>query len=109
MKKKILLDHCLDWRLERYLPGHKVVTALDMGWDKVKNGALLSLAEGESFEVFITADQNLQYQQNLSGRTISIIVLVTQRNVLASLIPLAPKVLLTLETIQPGELVEVSA
>lgn len=108
MSKKILLDHCLDWRLERYLPGHEITTALDKGWDSVKNGALLSLAEGEAFEVFITADQNLRYQQNLSGRTISIIVLVVQRNVLASLIPLAPKVLETLTTIQPGELIEVS-
>ena len=106
--KKILLDHCLDWRLERYLPGHEVVTAHDKGWDRVKNGALLSLAEGKSFEVFITADQNLRYQQNLSGRSISIIVLVTQRNVLASLIPLAPKILRTLETIQPGTLIEIS-
>jgi hypothetical protein len=108
LKRKILLDHCLDWRLERYLPGHDVVTALDKGWDRVKNGALLSLAEGDSFEVFITADQNLQYQQNLSGQSISIIVLVTQRNVLASLVPLAPKVLETLETIKPGALIEIS-
>ena len=108
MKRKILLDHCLDWRLERYLPGHDLVTAFDKGWDRVKNGALLSLAEGESFEVFITADQNLRYQQNLSGRSICIIVLVTQRNVLASLIPLAPKVLRAIETIQPGTLIEIS-
>ncbi len=84
------------------------MTALDKGWDRVKNGALLSLAEGDSFEVFITADQNLQYQQNLSGQSISIIVLVTQRNVLASLVPLAPKVLETLETIKPGALIEIS-
>jgi len=108
LKRKILLDHCLDWRLERYLPGHDLVTAFDKGWDRVKNGALLSLAEGESFEVFITADQNLRYQQNLSGRSICIIVLVTQRNVLASLIPIAPKVLTALETIQPGTLIEIS-
>lgn len=108
MKKKILLDHCLDWRLERFLPGHEVVTALDKGWDKAKNGALLSLAEGEAFEVLITADQNLQCQQNLSRRTISITVLVTRRNVLALLIPLVPQVLNSLETIAPGELVEIS-
>ncbi len=84
------------------------MTALNKGWDTVKNGTLLSLAAGESFEVFITADQNLRYQQNLSKRSISIIVLMTQRNVLASLIPLAPKVLRTVETIQPGTLIEIS-
>jgi len=60
----LLLDECLPRKLKDDLPGHAVSTVLEMGWAGTKNGTLLRLAE-TAFEVFITADRNVEYQQNL--------------------------------------------
>jgi predicted nuclease of predicted toxin-antitoxin system len=57
----LLLDECLDWRLRHDLPGHEVKTVQEMGWDGIKNGRLLALAERD-FQVFITGDRNLSFQ-----------------------------------------------
>lgn len=73
---KVLLDACVPRPLRKYLPGHSVHTAQEMGWAQLKNGALLREAESR-FEAFITTDQNLRYQQNLVGRKIAILVLPT--------------------------------
>jgi hypothetical protein len=73
-----------------------------MGWSSTKNGALLNLAEGE-FDVFLTADQNLPYQQNLHKRMIAVIVLAALDNRLETLQSLAPDVLRVLESIEPGQ------
>jgi predicted nuclease of predicted toxin-antitoxin system len=70
---RILIDECLDWRLCRYLPDHACSTVQQMGWSGESNGTLLSLAEAY-FEVFVTGDRNLSFQQNLSGRKIAVIV-----------------------------------
>jgi len=64
---KVLLDECVPWPIHRLLVGHECRTAQQKGWGGIKNGQLLQLAEAE-FELFITADQNLRYQQNLAGR-----------------------------------------
>lgn len=61
------------------LPGHYIQAADERGWDRLGNGKLLSAAEAAGFEVMITADQNLTYQQNLTGRKLSLIVLSTNR------------------------------
>ena len=61
---RILLDECIDRHLARSLTGHEVKTVPQMGWAAVKNGALLGLAEGQ-FDVFLTVDRNLSFQQNL--------------------------------------------
>ncbi len=79
-----------------------------MGWQGTKNGELLRLAAAE-FDVFVTADQNLQYQQNLTGVDIGIVVLAAVTTRLADLLPIVPQVLQTLETIQPGDVVRVAA
>ena len=63
---KILPDECVPSRLGRDLIGHDVITVPSMGWAGIKNGALLRLADG-AFDVFITVDWNLQYQQSLRG------------------------------------------
>ena len=73
---RILLDECVPWPLHRLLSGHECTTAQRRGWGGFKNGALISLAEGE-FDLFITADQNLRYQQNLAGRRLPILQLST--------------------------------
>jgi predicted nuclease of predicted toxin-antitoxin system len=102
----ILLDECLDWRLARDLPGHNVKTAQDMGWSGVKNGKLLTLAQ-EHFEVFITGDRNLSYQQNLSKYSIAVVVLHAESTRLVHLRPLMPKVCAILPALQAGQIVSI--
>ena len=73
----ILLDQNLAEDLRDLLPGHDVRHAIEMGWDRLENGALLTAAEAAGFEVMMTADKRIRYQQNLVGRRISLIVLST--------------------------------
>jgi hypothetical protein len=73
----VLFDHVTPRGIARFLVGHTVTTAKERGWDTMSNGELLKAAEKAQFEVFITADKNIQYQQNLAGRKIAIIVLST--------------------------------
>jgi hypothetical protein len=70
---KILIDESLPRYLRRVLAGHEVQTVQEMGWGGVKNGPLLALAES-AFDIFLTADKNLRYQQNLAGRRLVVIV-----------------------------------
>ena len=72
---RILFDHGTPSGIAKALAGHEVTEAMDRGWDRISNGELLKLAEEAGFELLVTTDKNLLYQQNLSGRTIAIIVL----------------------------------
>jgi len=74
---KILFDQGTPAPLRSALPSHDVKTAFECGWNALENGALLAAAESSGFEVFVTTDQNLRYQQNLSQRRIAVIVLST--------------------------------
>lgn len=76
---RVLFDHSTPAPLSRYLKGHLVTEAIERGWDELENGALLTEAEAAGFEVFVTADKNIRYQQNLTGRTIAIVELSTPR------------------------------
>ena len=71
----ILFDHSTPAPLRYALKGHAVVEAIERGWDRLANGALLDAAEAAGFELMVTADKNMHYQQNLTGRKISIVVL----------------------------------
>jgi predicted nuclease of predicted toxin-antitoxin system len=73
---RILLDECAPWPMHRLLTSHACSTVQDLGWGGIKNGDLLQRAEGE-FDLFITSDQNIRYQQNLAGRRIAILELST--------------------------------
>ena len=73
---KILLDECVPWPMHKILRGHSCSTVQGQGWGGIKNGDLLKRAEGE-FDLFITSDQNIRYQQNLTGRRIAILELST--------------------------------
>src|ERR1700722_9880928 len=106
---RILLDECAPRRLRRELPGHDVRTVPEMGWSGKKNGELLGLIVTESFQVLLTVDQNLRYQQNLANAGIAVIVMVAASNRASDLIPLMPEVLIALDTIQHGDVVEVAA
>jgi len=74
---KVLLDECVPLQVRLALPGHEVTTAQKMGWGGISNGELLDKAEQSGFVVFIVADKNLRYQQNLSSRMIAILELWT--------------------------------
>jgi hypothetical protein len=87
---RLLLDESVPSRLRRSLPGHAVRAAVEMGWSGVKNGKLLSLAAAE-FDVFITVDKNLPYQQNLAALPIAVVVLDTLSVELPALLSLMPK------------------
>ena len=76
------------------------------GWSGIKNGELLALAETE-FEVFLTVDQNLKYQQNLKAFNIGVILLVARNNRLKTLLPLMPEARKALENIKAGDLIRV--
>ena len=76
---RVLLDECLPRTLGRELAGHDVVTVPDMGWAGRTNGELLRLMRGQ-FDVFITVDQGMTYQQNLSNVSIAIVVLAAANN-----------------------------
>jgi predicted nuclease of predicted toxin-antitoxin system len=73
---KVLLDECVPFPLARLLPDCECVTARECGWGGFRNGDLLRVAEGK-FDVFLTADKNLRYQQNLAGRALPIVELST--------------------------------
>ena len=71
--KRVLLDHCVPRRVREALVGCEVATAYQRGWNELKNGALLEAAERDGFELLVTADKNLRYQQQLAHRRIAII------------------------------------
>lgn len=100
---RVLLDGNLPRTLAALLPGHRVETIHQRRWSDLDDGPLLAAAESE-YDAFITADQNLRYQQNLRGRRLRIIVIRAVRTSLPVLAPLAPVILAALIEIEPGEL-----
>lgn len=103
---KVLLDECLPRKMKRGLVGHEVFTVPEKGWTGVKNGALLQLAEA-NFDVFVTVDGNMRYQQNLSEKNLAFIVLSAPDNTLETLEPLTPQILTALISLQPGSIVKI--
>ena len=99
--RKVLLDECVDRGLANEITGHEVRTVPDSGWASFKNGALLSRAQAE-FDVFITTDRNLMFQQNLPKFDIAVIVLAGRTNRLRDLLPLVPRLLDVLPSAKPG-------
>jgi hypothetical protein len=74
---KVFFDECVPRPLRKLLTAHEILTAQEMGWGRLKNGELIQQAEQGGFTVFVTSDQNLAYQQNLTERTIALLVLST--------------------------------
>jgi hypothetical protein len=105
---KVLLDECVPRKLGRELTDHEVFTVTERGWSGIKNGNLLALAAPE-FDVFLTIDQNLKYQQNLKNFSIGIILLTARNNRLKSLLPLMPEVREAMSKIAAGDLVYIGA
>lgn len=106
-ERRVLLDECLPKRLKRAFVNSAAYTVGDMGWTGKKNGELMKLAQGE-FDVFVTADQNVRYQQNLAYGIIAVIILIAPSNRIENLLPLMPQVAKALESIAAGQVMEIS-
>lgn len=105
---RILLDECLPKRLKRELANYEVRTVPEVGWAGTKNGELLRLAETQ-FDVFLTVDQNIEFQQSVPAFELAIVVLVAHSNDIDDLRPLMPQVREMLSKVKAGEIIHVRA
>ena len=103
---RLLIDECLPRALTSLFGEHECRTVQAMGWSGKRNGELLALAEPE-FDVLVTADRGLEFQQNLARLKISVLVLVAPSNQVEDLVPVLPAALAALLRIEPGCVVEV--
>jgi predicted nuclease of predicted toxin-antitoxin system len=105
---RLLLDECLPRKLKSLFiaAGHDCETVREVGWEGVANGELLAQAE-LLFDVLITVDKNLRYQQTFKNRVISVLVLRAKSNDIEDLEPLVPSALTALQSIKPGHVLEV--
>jgi hypothetical protein len=104
---RILLDENLNWRLERFLPGHRCASVPRVGWAGVKNGQLLQQATAAGFDVLLSMDGSLATQHNQGKVGIAIVMLKAVTNRLQDTSVLMPKVLALLPTLKPGDVVTV--
>jgi hypothetical protein len=102
---RILFDQGTPLPLKEHLPIHSVSTTFELGWSNLKNGELLLVAES-SFDLFITTDQQIRYQQNLAGRQLAILVLLSTS--WPKIRMHISQVTAAIEKIRPGEYVELS-
>ncbi|HEX6443057.1 MAG TPA: hypothetical protein VF007_12780 [Stellaceae bacterium] len=91
-------------QLAREIPDHQVRTVQQQGWAGLGNGELLRRAAADGFEIFVTADQNLEFQQNLSGSPIGVVVLAARSNAFEDLVPLLPNLLQALAGTNSGQI-----
>ncbi len=105
---KILIDECVPDELKSALAamGHECETVRRAGYGSKKNGELLILAEGH-WDVLLTTDRNIKYQQNMTGRSVSILILRAKSNRMKDLLPLMPACAEALLSLQPGRVEEV--
>jgi hypothetical protein len=108
MGLKLLLDECVDRRLAQAITGHDVKTAPQMGWAGLRNGVLLGKAVEEGFDVFVTVDRNLLFQQPLEKYPISVVVLHGKSNRIEDLLSLTPQLLRALQFPKTGQVVHVT-
>lgn len=104
---RILIDECIDERLRNSFPDHDCQTARYAGFAGLENGELLTAAETAKFDVLLSVDQGIEYQQNLAGRKIAVIIFHTKSNRLIDLLPYVAVCIAHLESIQPGQVVKI--
>jgi predicted nuclease of predicted toxin-antitoxin system len=107
---KLLFDECVSrlFKLGFSANGHECFTVPEVGLAGKKNGELLTLAEGE-FDVFVTIDKNIRYQQHLSGRKIAILIIRARSSEIDDLLLELPACIAALQSIRPGQLVQIGA
>jgi hypothetical protein len=103
---RVLLDECIPRALRKELPGHDVKTVAEVGWAGVKNGELLQLAARE-FDLLLTVDRNLEYQQNFAGLTLAVVVVHAPSNNVGVLRPLMSAVRAAMSESKPGTVTHV--
>lgn len=104
---RVLIDESLPRQLVRHLTPYECNTVQQRGWSALENGALLRRAAADGFSVFLTADQGIEFQQNLSGLEVGVVVLAARSNRMEHLQPLVPAVIDAVEKVQKGEVVRV--
>jgi predicted nuclease of predicted toxin-antitoxin system len=104
---KVLIDECIPRKIKRSLPGHECQTVPEAGLAGKTNGELLSLAEQHGFEVFLTVDKGIEYEQNPTGRNIAIVIVRAKSNRLADLLPHAPECVARISSIKRGEIARI--
>lgn len=104
--KTVLLDENVPRQVRKLLPMFSVSKVQEMGIGSIKNGKLIEYAEGK-FDVLVTADKSIPYQQNLKGRTLAIVVIRPKLNKMAFIIPMMNDVIDVISRIQPGEIIVV--
>jgi predicted nuclease of predicted toxin-antitoxin system len=104
---RVLLDEQLPRHLAREIAGPDVSTVQQRGWAGLKNGDLLRVAADAGFQILVTADRNLQFQQNLAQSQLGIILLVAPSNALEDLLPLVPNLCSAIPKSRPGQLLRV--
>lgn len=106
---KILIDECVPRKLKRHLSDHECLTVPEAGLAGKDNGELLSAAESLNFAVFLTLDKGFEYEQNLAGRTIAVLILRAKSSQIDDLLPLVPRCLAELRSIKSGQLVRIES
>jgi hypothetical protein len=101
VSRRVLLDECIDWRLAEHLHPHEVRSVSKIGWAGITSGELLRRAE-EAFEVFVTVDRNLSFQQPIVDFGIAVVVLAAKSNRLRDLLPLVPRLLTATDSAAAG-------
>ncbi len=104
----VLLDESVPRGVKHLLPSHQVRTVQECGWAGTKNGALLRLAS-DAFDVFVTGDQGIRYQQNVPALELGIVLLVAKSNRMADYTPLRAELSEAVSTISPGSLTVVGS
>jgi ABC-type siderophore export system fused ATPase/permease subunit len=100
---RILLDECVHAGLKKAFPDDAVKTVPEAGWSGIKNGKLLALIAGQ-FDVFLTIDQNIRFQQNLSGLSFAILFISVPNNMMVSYLPLLASIRVAAHKLRPGEM-----
>lgn len=106
--RRVLFDENVPRNLRHGLPGFEIRTVHEQGWAGLRNGQLLRTAVG-NFDVLLTCDRSLQFQQNLPGLAIGVVVALAASNRLEHLLPLAPKISEALDGVEPGTVAQVAA
>jgi hypothetical protein len=104
---KILIDECVPRKFKKSLAGHNCETVPEAGLAGLENGQLLLAAEDLGFEVLLTIDTGIEFQQNLTGRRIAVLLIRARSNRLSDLLPCAAECLAALRAIKPGQTVTI--
>jgi predicted nuclease of predicted toxin-antitoxin system len=104
---KILIDECIPRRFKRSLVGHDCQTVPEAGLAGTENGELLLLAEEHRFEVFLTIDKGFEYEHNLAGRSIAVVIVRARSNRINDLLPHAAACLAAIQIVKPAQIIRV--